>query len=127
MNELIDKTIHSIFISDDKQYLKFVTDDGDIVYYAYGDCCSHSWFNDICGFHSLISAKVISVEEIPSSVIHDHGSDLLQSYGYKFVTTGGFASIEFRNESNGWYGGSCNLHEGNTNKITWKMVDDDLQ
>lgn len=127
MNELIDKTIHSIFISDDKQYLKFVTDDGDIVYYAYGDCCSQSWFNDICGFHSLISAKVLRVEEIDSSVLHETDSRCIQSYGYKFVTTGGFASIEFRNESNGYYGGYCHLWNQNTNDIIWKMVDDDLQ
>lgn len=50
MKELIGKEIESLYISQSQTCMTFVTTDGEeITYEVDGDCCSHSWFNDILG------------------------------------------------------------------------------
>src|SRR5580692_5579511 len=47
MEELIGKTIKKININEDKTMLHFECEEGDIVYYGYGDCCAKIYFEDI--------------------------------------------------------------------------------
>jgi hypothetical protein len=108
MNELVGKKILGISIDDDDQwYLQFDTDEGSIVYYAEGDCCSESWFYHVLGVRFLIGQVVREVEEVAMPDLKDNFSrqavDTL--YGFKLRTDLGVADIEFRNSSNGYYGG----------------------
>lgn len=109
MRELMGKRINEILIDADEQhYLVFKTDQGDIAYFAEGDCCSESWFYHLLGVDALLGHTVLSVEEVwdgedPPDEFSRQEVDRL--YCVKLVTDSGYADIEFRNSSNGYYGG----------------------
>lgn len=115
MKELKYKTIKSITVYGDYQdQIKFETDDGDIIYDAVGDCCSASYFSDIWNAQNIIGKKVVRVEELqledgdapyrPSREEYD------SIYGFRLWNEDdGVCVIIFRNSSNGYYGGECEL------------------
>lgn len=105
MNELVGKTIQAVYPSSDVIY--FQTDDGVWKYTTEGDCCSNSWFSAISGADALFGGKVVSTEEETIDSF-DEGYDYIQVYGIRIVTDKGRAVIEFRNSSNGYYGGWVN-------------------
>lgn len=119
MKELIGKTILSIKLSDGGTRLDFELKEGHIVYEAWGDCCSESWFEELNG--DFLDKKVISVEEKnlekrkPKATRQEE--DLL--YGYTLVLEDEWgkrrrADIIYRNSSNGYYGGSCSCITNST-------------
>lgn len=121
MRELIGKTITGIEIDNDEQeYLVFHVKDGDpIAYYADGDCCSHSWFYHVLDGMLLIGNEVLDVEEVemPEGRWNDEEYELIQFYGYAIKCQIGVCRVEFRNSSNGYYGGSLReTHHGNVPK-----------
>lgn len=106
MNALIGLTIKELKIADDKKALLFITDNGDIKARADGDCCSATWIENVelpaLGF----PAKVISVNELEMpDPMEAEDCECLQFYGLKIVTDRGEIIIDYRNESNGYYGG----------------------
>jgi len=111
MNELVDKTIREIYIDEQcQEYLKFVTDEGILIFEAQGDCCSESWFADVICINALLDAKVNVVEEVDMPGVESSEDSRCRQewdcvYGYKFQTSKGWADIVFRNSSNGYYGG----------------------
>lgn len=104
---LINKIITDIKIAEDKQAIKLLTTEGEIIARADGDCCSHSWIESIelpaLGFPAL----VISFGDID---MPDLGcppdEECVSYYGFKIVTDKGEIIIDYRNSSNGYYGGS---------------------
>lgn len=106
-NTLIDKTLTGIKISNDKESILFKTIDGEIIAHCYAECCSHTWVEHIelpaLGF----PATVVSVEniELPGSNENDPEYDCLRVYGLLIVTDRGELVIDYRNSSNGYYGG----------------------
>lgn len=109
-NPLVGKTMTAIEISVDRQALRFVTTDGEIIVDVDADCCSYSWVEHVelpaLGF----PATVISVDDIKmpdgaASIFHTN-PDVLAFYGCKIVTDRGDIVIDYRNDSNGYYGGS---------------------
>ena len=115
MKELIGKTILSYTLEDGGTKLTFITDKGKIVYETEGECCSYSWFSDIEGIDNLLGESVNSVTERQewneeetkkAEAQGDYG--VLYLYGYLIRTVKGTCDIEFRNDSNGYYGGECN-------------------
>ena len=130
MKELEGKVIRELWINQDQSILKFVTDAGDLYYYAEGDCCSETWFADIClGYHPFNGEPVSSVEELEvpewlNDFITKDGrtrQEFDQVYGYR-INQKGYGrhafDIIYRNSSNGYYGGSCHLM--NPTKSTWE-------
>ena len=113
MKELQGRTIHKIWLDRGNARLVFRTDDGVLVYDTWGDCCSHSWFNDLIGVDALIGGTVASVEHVdlpmPAS---DDAYDVLRDYGIKITTDKGVAQVVYRNSSNGYYGGECERYVG---------------
>ena len=116
MKELIGRKVLSYKFEDGGEKVVFETDKGKIVYEAFGDCCSSSFFSDITGIDNLLGSEVLEVverqewsdEEIKKA--EAQGSyDVLSLYGYLIKTARGTCDIEFRNDSNGYYGGSCDL------------------
>jgi hypothetical protein len=129
---LIGKTVTSVELAKDKMALKFnVAESDSIVATTDGDCCSHTWIEHVelpaLGF----PAKVFAVEsiEFAGHLIFgrlDAGLDLpdvddspdeserVVVYGLKIVTDKGEFIIDFRNSSNGYYGGWMNWPEDDT-------------
>lgn len=120
LDNLIGKRIKQVFVDKDQQHwIRFVTD-GEILDYAVdGDCCSESWIWAVSGLWYFVSQReepkrVTEVREIelPLFIQETIAKDGLGRqevdavYSY-FVQSehGGGIEIEFRNSSNGYYGG----------------------
>jgi hypothetical protein len=110
VKELIDKEINAILINEDKTILHFITKSGDeYSYYTNGECCSNSWYEHFNGLNYILKNKILYVENIGVGEIKNSDYDLTQIYCINLKTEKGICSIEFRNESNGFYGGSIEL------------------
>ncbi len=124
MKELLNKTITKVEIGRDNTLLVFVTDlEERIGYESEGDCCSVSWFSNITGLENLIGQEVLEVvareewtagEQTDAEELYkkEYGyePESLALYGWMLKTKKGTCDIEFRNESNGYYGGWCEYH-----------------
>lgn len=105
-NSLVGKTILDMKIASDKKALLLVlSDNPEYIIRMDGDCCSSTWIEHIelpaMGFPCIVS----SVEELPMSSKEESYSSI-QMYGLKIVTNTGEIVIDYRNESNGYYGGN---------------------
>jgi len=116
MKELLNKIIKNIFISEGESHIKFIlSDNSEMIYATNGDCCSETWFSDFTGIDCLINEEIFEIEEL--ELPYDGEMLLAQRsrqeedklYGYCFKTQKGYATLEYRNSSNGYYGGSCGL------------------
>lgn len=106
---LDDKTILQIDLANDKKAMRFVVEGVEpIVAKADGDCCSHSWIEHVELPAGGFPAKVLSVSklDLPGSTDNHPAHDYLQVYGLKIATDRGDIVIDYRNSSNGYYGGS---------------------
>lgn len=107
-NLLIGKTISEIMIAEDKEALLFITVEGQkLIARVDADCCSHTWIESVelpaLGF----PFKVIDCEDLegvkePEEIEYEY----IQYYGAKLTTDKGDLVIDYRNSSNGYYGGS---------------------
>ena len=109
-----------------KEKLSFNFTDGDkLDLYAQGDCCSTSWFEQISGDEALVEGSILkNVEFIDlDKVIEVDDNGVLKHYGVKFITSNGYADVDMRNSSNGYYGGVISINEddqyGNTIHPDW--------
>lgn len=109
---LRNKTIIRVMIDPDHENLVFVdSEHTPYSYGCYGDCCSHTWIEHISNLDQLVGATIVSVEpvdmpEIPAE--QQHEQDV--AYGQRFNTDKGYCLIEYRNSSNGYYGGSLKFN-----------------
>lgn len=126
-NVLVGKTLTGIKIREDKEAILFQTTDGAVVALADGDCCSHSWVESIelpaLGFPALVTeARDLDLVREEEEVEPD---EVIQFYGFKIVTDKGEIVIDYRNSSNGYYGG-CLLWPDepgrNAGKMDWQDV-----
>lgn len=109
LSELVGKKITGLKVSDDKETIVFVTPDQEIWYVANGECCSSSWIEHINGYLNLMGQVVERCEESEGPAYTSDG-DLIQIYRdiLKLSDKSTF-EIEYRNSSNGYYGGSLDL------------------
>lgn len=123
MEELKGKVIKKIELGEGETEVVF-TDDGDMKYFfhANSDCCSSTWFCHITGVKNLLGQKVNMIvkredftDEEQKKAEAEGDYESLELYGYDIQTDKGIFFIEFRNDSNGYYGGSCDF-SGNTGK-----------
>lgn len=112
---LIGKVITDVKVSDDKcSLIVSIKDEAPIVANVYAECCSETWIESVelpaLGF----PAEVITVQDLDMPPVPDQAEDTyeyLQIYGFKIVTDRGEVVVDFRNESNGYYGGSLDWPE----------------
>jgi hypothetical protein len=96
-----------------------------------GDCCSVSWIEHIEGATGLRPGKIVSIEKIDMPDRGDYDAnnyDVLSFYGERIVLDSATEIvIDFRNDSNGYYGGgiSWSLKDGAL-PLGWKSVDEDF-
>jgi hypothetical protein len=131
----VGKTLKEIKIAKDKQAILFVfKDNGTVIGRVDADCCSHTWIEHI-ELPSKFPAKITSVGDIPLNENLDTQDGELKHYGFKIVTNKGDLIIDYRNESNGYYGGSIHFgdtdHYGgvygqNNSKCEWVDVKEDI-
>jgi hypothetical protein len=114
-NRLVGKKIEKIYISKCKSAIIFICENGSVGAYCYADCCSYTWIEHIelpaLGF----PATVVSVDDLdlPGSDENHPEFDYLQVYGCKITTDRGEIIIDYRNSSNGYYGGDLVWLEDN--------------
>jgi len=113
LKEIIGRRVTKVRMNED--YLVFETDKGNLTFTVYGDCCSSSFFYDFYGVRKLLENGVVKeVKEVPLTVEEytvKPSQDIIQAYGYQITTHnetwGDMTSVfSFRNDSNGYYGGS---------------------
>lgn len=110
MQELVGQTIVSVEIDPSHCYLRFKTENRDIlIYETEGDCCSSSWIEHVENADQLVGAKVEGVQNVDMSHKNEDNSDkyeCLQVYGVKILLKDRPTFfLEYRNSSNGYYGG----------------------
>jgi hypothetical protein len=109
-NPLIGKTLTGIKLAEDRQVILFQTIDGDMAVPVDADCCSYTWVESIelpaLGFPALVTAvDDLDMPEGKPSTFHKDPCSL-RFYGCKITTDRGEIVIDYRNDSNGYYGGS---------------------
>lgn len=111
---LLGKIVKKVFISPSGDYIRFVTNVDDVFALGSGDCCSVSWINNITGIHNLIGQMVVEIRVKNEGLIEkpnttDNDQEEMSYYALTLITEKGFCDIEFRNSSNGCYGGDLAL------------------
>jgi len=116
INEMLkdQKVISTVY---SEQLIEFTLDDGDILRYeAYGDCCSSSFIEDIDDLEVLQNATILEVDiesgESKENSLGEYTDCVSEWTFYKFKTTKGYATLSFRNDSNGYYNGHLELVVG---------------
>lgn len=112
LDNLIGQKINSVTVSADDEQVIFETDNHKYIYVAAEDCCSHSWIEAIEDVENIIGQKVIKIEENEVNREEDHQQcETLDIANYDIYTERGICRINFRNSSNGYYGGHLELEE----------------
>jgi len=121
---LLGKCITSVEISDSRDIITFITTEGAVKLYAEGDCCSTTWIESLDDEQALFGT-VQDVENLPmldlgSIPTHHHQNvDVISYYGLKITTEKGRCVIDYRNDSNGYYGGAL-VTEQELRGWTWR-------
>ena len=106
-NTLVGKVVIGLKLSQDEQYLEFQTTDGIIRWTTFANCCSYAWIAEIIGVNGFFGREVLSVEDVEGAESNrGKYGQLTQNYATEIRTDKTVVSIIFRNESNGYYGGS---------------------
>jgi len=102
---LAEKHLASVEVSEDKERLTFHLDDGrSITYHAEGDCCSQSWIEHLTVPPDIAGAEITGYAETDmGEFVEDY--DTIRVYQTSFQTAKGEIIVEYRNSSNGYYGG----------------------
>lgn len=113
-------------INPEKDLLVLETSDGLYKIYVEADCCSRSWIEHISGVKEVIGKDLISfvstemktgwASRMPLADASEwykkekiNGDGVLEYYRTQIKSTGGDLTLEYRNESNGYYGANLKL------------------
>lgn len=112
---MVGRGIATFEIAGDRESVTFTMDEGKPVRLEVSaDCCSSTWIESVDDPGAL-RGRVLAVEEVEmpdlGNVDGVHRKDCYQVayYGLKITTENGRALIDYRNDSNGYYGGSLEL------------------
>ena len=111
---LIGRQVTKVEVSPDREKITFTTTTGNVVLSVYSDCCSYTWIEEISDLPALFG----TISEVNNLDMPDLGSlstqycpapDEVQYYGLQIITEHGRCTIDYRNSSNGYYGGSLDV------------------
>ena len=134
-HQLVGKKIVGIDLADDQMAVRFRLSGGEeIVAKCDADCCSQTYIEDINLPVQGLPAIVLSVDNVDflDKEVQTDG-DVTQFYACKIATTSGEILIEYRNGSNGYYGGSLawpgdsfygGVHGQNISEMVWVPLED---
>lgn len=137
LEKMVGASVKKIFMS--HEYLTFETDKGDFGFTVDAECCSTSYFYDFYGVKNLLqNGAILRIKDVAvytSEVSQEQytdafDDDVTECYGFQFTTMspefGKVTSVfSFRNESNGYYGGS--LEESEVKKDIPEITDDVIE
>lgn len=104
--DMLGKPLHSVEVSADKERLTFTFQGGAVaVFRAEGDCCSSTWIEHLTVPDDVAGSAIEAVVEGESTEEQHPEHDCLQTYKTSFRTAKGDIVVEYRNSSNGYYGG----------------------
>jgi hypothetical protein len=113
---LEEKIVSAKLLSDETEF-EILFEDGLQKFYTHGDCCSYSWIEHLTIPPGINGATLMAVENIlkeeTESKTDDEGFGdfspknqcCFRFYETRFKTNMGDIVLEFRNSSNGYYGG----------------------
>lgn len=134
MNQLVGKKIKSMKIAKDKQAILFETECGlGLQALVDADCCSYTWIESIELPAKGFPFEIISIDDLDMPDLGDMPDcDCVSYYGAKITTTSGDLVIDYRNDSNGYYGGSMcwpgedyfygGVYGQNVSKLEWEEI-----
>lgn len=106
LSSLVGRTVTAVHTAKGLECVVFKTDAGDVAFDVYGDCCSSSWIEHASGLDALVGQVVVSARDSdPVDDEEDDRDERVQVYQCHLETARGVFSLEFRNGSNGYYGG----------------------
>ena len=135
-NKLIGKKIVDVKIAEDKLAMLFVCDNGDeLVVRVDADCCSYTWIESVelpaLGFpFTVIACDDLDMDKEP---LENEEYECLQFYGAKITTDKGDMVIDYRNDSNGYYGGEIvwpgegfygGVYGQNESNMDWRDIEE---
>jgi len=128
---IVGRVLLAVFLAEDRKAIKFVTDQGDVVALCDADCCSHTWIENVDMPALGLPARVLAAENVDLNSDMDTRDGELMFYGFKITTDRGDLLIDYRNESNGYYGGSLawpggryygGVYGQNVSEQNWRSV-----
>ena len=112
---LLGKTITAVALADNGQDMVVQFTEGPpVTLETYGDCCSCTWIESLDAPDALLG----TVQEVEEMDMPDLGNidgqrhtdvQEVKYYGLKITTEKGRCVIDYRNDSNGYYGGSLEV------------------
>lgn len=106
---MLNRKIAAVTLSADREQIVFQFQDGfSRAFGVEGDCCSSSWIEHLEMPGDIVGATLLDVDD--SAPItqdhpeHDDGGEI-SVYNTAFKTDKGEIVLEYRNSSNGYYGG----------------------
>jgi hypothetical protein len=119
LKNTVGKVILNVSLSSDKEYFTLMFQDGTKATFSVeGGCCSSSWIEHLTVPDPIAGATILSAKDGGGVAWDNHecsksecSHDCLQVYNTTFNTDKGNIILEYRNDSNGYYGGSlveCN-------------------
>ena len=104
---LKDGVIREVKI-EDQQFTIALETGTQHTYGVEGDCCSYSWIEHMTVPDDIKGATILGVDEFEVDTppgVDKSQFEVLQCYETRIKTTKGDIVLEFRNDSNGYYGG----------------------
>jgi hypothetical protein len=134
-NKLIGKKIVDVKIAEDKEAMLFVCDDGEqLVVRVDADCCSYTWIESVEMPALGLPFTIIECVDLDMPDLGDMPDcDFVQYYGAKLITDKGDMVIDYRNDSNGYYGGSIvwpgdrfygGVYGQNDSNMDWRDIEE---
>lgn len=138
---LLGKRTVAVHLASDKQALRFdVEGEKPSIARADGDCCSFSWIESLDAPGALLGT-VTAVENLDmpdlgsgaeQTMSKTESGECIKYYGCKITTEKGACVIDYRNDSNGYYGGSLSwdgepwfyggVFKQNKSNEDWKQI-----
>lgn len=119
LKHLVGLTIECVSFKPDMTEMYLDTEKGRFTLDAEGDCCSHTVIDHVDNEQALVG-KVLSFESVEQWVPRERPDSFqgqpvseyesISYYALKIVTDKGEAIIDYRNASNGYYGGWLNVY-----------------
>ena len=134
-NKLVGKKIVDVKIAEDKEAMLFVSDSGEeLIVRVDADCCSYTWIESVEMPALGMPFTIIECQDLDMPNLGDMPDcDVVEYYGAKIITDKGEMIIDYRNDSNGYYGGNIvwpgerfygGAHGQNNSDMQWRSIEE---
>ena len=113
LKDVGESKIRHVFVNESKTKLFLQTENPTEIFQfnCEGDCCSSTWIEHLTIEGEVFGQPIVAVDHVKESEVFQAIGDSLDStqlldYADAFRTPMGKLTVEYRNESNGYYSGS---------------------